>query len=60
MRCARFALCALVEALRQATVEKLWFKFLDGHLASIQTKVMRVIKKIACGVKKIGRAYYGE
>ena len=55
-----YIVCTLIDLLRQATVEKLWFKFLDNHLDSIQDKVVRLIKKIAGGVKKIGRAYYGK
>ncbi len=58
--CVIYIVCTLIDLLRQLTVEKLWFSFLNKHLDSIQAKVMRVIRKIAGGVKKIGRAYYGE
>ena len=58
--CAIYIVCTLIDLLRQLTVEKLWFSFLNKHLDSIQAKVKRVIGKIVEGVKKIGRAYYGE
>lgn len=58
--CVIYIVCTLIDLFRQLTVEKLWFSFLNKHLDSIQAKAMRVIRKIASGVKKIGRAYYGE
>ena len=58
--CAMYITFSLIDYLRQLTVEKAWISFLDKHLDSIQAKVTRVIRKIASGVKKIGKAYYEE
>ncbi len=56
---AIYIVCTLIDLLRQATVEKLWYRFLDKHLDKIQEKVTGLIKRISQWVMRVGRKYYG-